>query len=257
MIVESLEPPKNWDITGVNEKTTSPEIPSHIKLAKPSDGTLSNELYKHLKKEIITCRLQPGEMIFERNIRRKYGVSRTPVREALKTLIQEGLVESVPGTCYLVAPITTKDVVELFDMRRILEEAAALRAAERVTEEQLEALERLMGKPHSLDDEESLIRWYETNTEFHVSIAKVSENDRLVQALRGVLEDISRVYLLDLQLHTHTAELVETHGKILAALRQRDGRSAAELTLVDIDKSERLVQQLLSSSGSAGIGLRK
>jgi DNA-binding GntR family transcriptional regulator len=212
-------------------------------------------LYKHLKQEIITCKLRPGEMIFERSLMRRYGVSRTPVREALKTLIQEGLVESVPGTCYLVAPVTTKDVVELFDMRRILEEAAAIRAAARIKEEQLDELERLMGEPHSLDDEESLIRWYDTNTEFHVGIARVSGNDRLVQALRAVLEDISRVYLLDLQLHTHTAELVESHREILEALRGRDGRLAAELTMVDIDKSERLVQQLLGSSGSAGIGL--
>lgn len=215
-----------------------------------STGSLSAEVYRQLKRNILTCQLKPGQMIFERSLIEQFGVSKTPVREALKSLIQDGLVQSVPGTCYLITPVTVRDVQELFDMRAILEEAAALRAAESMTPRKLERLERFQGEIFNIEEHEDLVRWYDHNLAFHMEIARSAENQRLYNAMQKVLEETHRLLLLDTSLYKDTRELVASHQTIIAAFQEQDGRLAAELTLKDIRSTKPLIQGLLYA-GSA------
>jgi DNA-binding GntR family transcriptional regulator len=207
--------------------------------------TLTSQVYQQIRREIITCRLKPGQMINESSLIQQYGVSKTPVREALKQLTQERLVQSIPGACYLVTPVTMKDIMDLFDLRIVLEEAIALRAARLVTDAQLAELEARAGEKFSLESEEDLARWYEMNLEFHLYMARIARNERLASALRVTLEEVSRFLIMDKEMYSRTDELVVHHHKIIAALRQRDGILAARITIEDIESSLPRIQQLV------------
>lgn len=217
-------------------------------MAHSSRQTLSSKVYDQLKKEIITCKLEPGKMFYERDLIDLYGVSKTPVREALKRLIQEDLVQSIPGAGYIITPITLKDVHELFDMRRILEEAAAVRAVKRITEDDIERLELLKGEAFSLTTVEDQLRWQDQNTAFHVEIALIAGNERLAQALKRVLEDVSRLFVLDLKHYSHTDGLIQRHETIISALRAGDIDYVSEVTHLDVTKSQQMVQQMFLPS---------
>lgn len=230
------------------------EIEMNTKLprryARPGYRTLSTEFYEEIKRDIITCKLRPGEMISQKALIERYQASKTPLREALKLLTQEGLVQPLPSRGYLVAPITMEDVRELFEVRQILEMAAIERAAKLATEEQLAELEKLVGESHILKCDETSIHWYMTNLEFHVSIAAISGNPRLAQMLRGVLEDLSRAFVLDLDVgqRTDTEAMVETHMEIVKALRSRDGQLAKDLSMEEINRSLKSIEESLAIS---------
>ena len=214
--------------------------------------TLSSEVHEGLRTAIITCRFKPGEMIFESQLVREYEVSKTPVREALKLLTQEGLVRSIPGTGYIVAPITLKDVRDLFFVRQVLEAAAVERAAQVATEEQLDRLETLVGESYRVGDYANAFRWLRTNLKVHLAIAEITDNERLVRMFGSVMEDMSRIFFLDLGGRQETEAMVEGHRAILRALRRHDGRAAVEAATAEIERSLRSVQEsLVTARGRA------
>lgn len=207
--------------------------------------TLSTKVYRQVKQAILTCVLRPGQMINESELIQQYGVSKTPIREALKLLTQERLIQSIPGMCYVVTPITVKDVGEIWDMRAILEEATATRAASQATEAQLAELEAKVGDAFPVQTIEDLMRWYDQNTEFHLTMARIAKNNRLVAALRSVMEEANRFLLLDPEMPSDTSAWINQHRRIIAALRERDGAHAAAVTLEDMNTSRPRIQQLI------------
>lgn len=216
------------------------------KMIRLRDRTLSSQVYDALKKEIINCWLSPGQMVYENELAQRYHMSKAPVREAIKRLMQEGLIQSIPGIGNVVTSITLKDVRELFEMRRILETAVVQRATEMASSEQLAQLEKLAGESYTLDTEESHIQWHMGNLEFHVRIAAISGNERLVRSLRSIMEEMSRLEHMNLGMRADTAGMVQEHLKILEAMRLRDGQLATERAMQAIDGSLHLVQQSLS-----------
>jgi DNA-binding GntR family transcriptional regulator len=207
--------------------------------------TLSSQAYQLIRREIINCRLKPGQFINESEFISRYEMSKTPIREALKQLAQERLVQSIPGSGYLVTTVTVKDVVELFEMRMILEEAVAVRASKHITDRQLEELSALAGENFEIHCSDDLARWYEMNLAFHTHIARLSKNERLTQVLHNNLEEVSRFLIMDQGSDAHTGEWVAHHQKIIDALRQRDGKLAARITLEDIETSLPRIQMLV------------
>ncbi|MBK8794038.1 MAG: GntR family transcriptional regulator [Holophaga sp.] len=207
--------------------------------------TLSTKVYRQIKVAILSCVLRPGQMINESELIQQYGVSKTPIRETLKLLTQERLVQSIPGMCYVVTPITVKDVGEIWEMRAILEEATAMRAASLATPAQLDDLEARVGDVFPVQTIEDLMRWYDQNTQFHLAIANISKNTRLVGALRSVLEEVNRFLLLDPEIPSDTAAWISQHQRIIAALRERDGVRATAVTLEYMSTSSPRIQQLV------------
>ena len=194
-----------------------------------SRRTLATEVYDLLKWDILTCELLPGQMINESDLVRQFEVSKTPIREALKMLTQEGLVRSMPSIGYIVAPIDLDELQEVYDMHKILEAAAVERAIERITDEELDRLEELVGESFILSDKESIIRWFKSNTEFHIAIAEASGNHRLVGALRNVLEEMFRPsFLVELYSGLNTEVFIADHRRIVEALRRKDAKLAVE-----------------------------
>jgi DNA-binding GntR family transcriptional regulator len=184
-------------------------------------------VYRALRQDILTLALPPGRMLVESQLARRFRVSKTPVREALALLDQEGLVEIMPRRGILVTAITVRDVREMFELRMALEGAAAQLAAARITTTEFEHLEALIR--HSREaladapavrpgDRKVLKRLLDTNREFHLTIARASGNARLVRLVERTLDDMMRLIAIGYEIGEHV--------EILAALRTGDGEQA-------------------------------
>src|SRR5512138_664350 len=121
--------------------------------------SLTDKVYEHIKTAIITCTIQPGQQIAQPQLAEKYAMGTTPVREALQRLAQEGLVQPVPRFGYIVTPITFADVTELYELRSVLESAAARLAAMRANAEQLERIRQLAAASCPFTDRASYSRF--------------------------------------------------------------------------------------------------
>jgi DNA-binding GntR family transcriptional regulator len=169
-----------------------------------------------LRNEILSGRLSSGTILNERELAKKLGVSKTPVRESLSLLDHEGLIVTIPRKGYFVSPITVQDVHNFFGLRLILECAAAEMAASKLTDEQIAQLEGLVPDRSPSD---SMNQRLERNLEFHYLIAKLSGNDRLAALIRKLLLEMARMIAAGF--------VPEEHAKVMLAFRDRDPRRAA------------------------------
>jgi DNA-binding GntR family transcriptional regulator len=178
-----------------------------------------DRLYQALRRDILSLALAPGRLLVEGALARRFGTSKTPVREALACLEQDGLVEGLPRRGYLVTPVTVRDVYELFEMRAALEGAAAQLAATRITDQELTRLEELMRLGASPAARRAVRRGLDRNREFHLIIARASRNARLARLVERTLGEMTRLIAIGYETGHH-------HAEIVAALRSRDGQRA-------------------------------
>ena len=118
---------------------------------------LSDQAYERIRTEILTCELEPGQHFAQQQLVTKYNVGKTPIREALQRLTQDGFVQPVPRFGYVVAPIMLSDVHEIYDLRAIVEPAAARLAAIRGTDEQLERIREAADKTYVYSERETYL----------------------------------------------------------------------------------------------------
>jgi DNA-binding GntR family transcriptional regulator len=199
-------------------------------------GTLKHQIYTELRRSIIMGHRLPGEKIDVRQIARHYGTSITPIREALQMLNQEGLVTIRPHSGYLVTQLTLKQLRDLFDLREILELAAAERAARRITPEQLEELERVSAG-YTGDDDDSYARYTAENRRFHNLIAQATGNHELAETLGNLHDRLARFMVL-----RHAGETMHhSHAYIIEALRARDADAARQAMLDELNETREIV----------------
>ena len=219
-------------------------------------GSLARRAYEALKQDILTCELAPGAQIFEGELAARYGTSKTPVREALNLLGQEGLVEVLPRRGYLVAPVTLRDVQEVFQLRLLLETAAAELAAEHITEEGLRQLRALVAVRYTYRDRASYSRFLRANRAFHIAVAEASGNQRLAAFVGKLLEDMERILHLGLDLRDSAEEMAAEHAELVDALLRGDGALARHVVTDQLQTSRKRVLEALVGSQSAASGIR-
>lgn len=193
-------------------------------------GNLSDGVYQALKRKILQCILAPGDLIVEAGLARQFGVSRTPVREALRRLMQDGYVSVSPGSRYRVTPITVRDVQEVFSLRVVLEGEAAELATSRISMDTLDELEQLLLSLLEMDlqsgDDDHRMKYLALNYSFHMTIADAAGNNRLAHLISSLLEEASRYVYLE-------SAIVGTRGseeslRVIEAAREGDALRARE-----------------------------
>ena len=152
-------------------------IPVKLENYKP----LRDVVFEHLREAIIKGKLKPGERLMEMQLAEELGVSRTPVREAIRKLELEGLVIMIPRRGAYVADLSIKDVAETFEIRLALEALAASLAAERITPEECEEMDRLLERIGESIRQNDVKQTAALDEEFHNLLYQASRNDRLVQ----------------------------------------------------------------------------
>jgi DNA-binding GntR family transcriptional regulator len=195
--------------------------------AKPL--ALKDWAYQVLKEDILSLKLPPGTVVRIGALTEELDVSRTPVREALLTLENEGLVRSEPRVGFFVAEISRRDLEELYELRAVLEGYAVQTAAPYVTDEDLSRLENGIETSQTAVEHGELDRFLEIDTAFHALLIERAPNSRLMVMMDSIGDLTHRLHYLGLKCVENIHESLVEHKEILGALRRRDSQLAARL----------------------------
>ncbi|HEX3031466.1 MAG TPA: GntR family transcriptional regulator [Bacillota bacterium] len=221
-------------------------IPVKLDTYKP----LREIVFESLREAIINGSLEPGERMMEIQLAEEMGVSRTPVREAIRKLELEGFVVMIPRKGAYVAGISYKDIADVFEIRAALESLAAGLAAERITEEEMEALERSLVKVAESTESNDLNLLINADTDFHDLIYKASRNERLVQIVSNLREQIQRFRKTSLSQPGRMKLALDEHRQIVEAVCNRDVELASKLAKEHIEMAENSMLEVIRKEDS-------
>ena len=217
--------------------------------------------YQNIKMGIVRGRYPPGAPLSEVSLAREHGMSRTPVREGLARLWQERYLDRVVGHGYFVARVTVQSIHDTFDVRRLLEGAAAARAAERATADEIEAMRRLAIVPISAPEQnlEGANDYHEAeaaNARFHMAIASAARNTLAQELIERCLAQVDRFMSLGVQFGPFQEGATAAHLEIVDAIGRRDPMAAKARMEEHLDcGSQRMKDMLLRGQLSAvGVG---
>lgn len=194
-----------------------------------------------IRNAIMNGALQPRERLMEIQLAEELGVSRTPIREALRKLELEGFIVMVPRKGAYVADLSFKDIADVFEIRAALEGLAAGLAAERITEDELDAMERLLvGKQEAITSGD-IDRLVEVDTSFHELMYKASRNERLATIISNLREQIQRFRLTSLSFPGRNKESLQEHKQLVEAIQARDSQLARQLAQEHIENAENVL----------------
>ncbi len=191
--------------------------------------SLADQAYNTIRKDILTCVLDPGSQIAQSQLVERYEYGVTPIRDALKRLEHEGFVRSIPRFGYIISPITPKDVEDLFELRLALEVLAVRKAIERASDEQLIQLRELSDTTYIYQDRVTYLHFLEHNLSFHYAIALASGNRKLADVLAETLHEMTRIFNLGLDLHDRSDQIQHEHVALADAIYARDTGQAIEI----------------------------
>ncbi|KAB2953024.1 GntR family transcriptional regulator [Heliorestis acidaminivorans] len=206
---------------------------------------LRDIVFESLREAIIEGVLKPGERLMEIQLAEEMGVSRTPVREAIRKLELEGFIVMVPRKGAYVAGISVKDITDVFELRAALEALAAGLAAQRITESELEELERLLVHTSSSTEPMDLDTLVAGDISLHDIIYKASRNQRLVQNINHLREQLQRLRTTSLAHPGRMRVAWEEHRKIVEAISERNVALAQTLAWEHIENAENSVLEAM------------
>lgn len=187
---------------------------------------LRDVVFQTLRQAILRGELKPGERLMEIHLAQKLGVSRTPVREAIRKLELEGLVLMIPRKGAVVAEITISDLDDVLEVRMALEELAVKHASRRITQEQLQELENLAENFRKSLAGDDVGACAQADMLFHDAIYEATRNTRLIQILNNLREQMYRYRMEYLKNQDVHEQLLNEHVEILEALKNHDEKSA-------------------------------
>lgn len=190
---------------------------------------LRDVVFNTLRQAIITGEFAPGERLMEISLANRLGVSRTPVREAIRKLELEGLVIMIPRKGAQVARITEKNLRDVIEIRTVLEEFAAVLACERIDQSGLHDLRQAHEDFTRSVENGDILDIVDKDETFHDTIFRATNNDRLISIINNLREQFYRYrmeYVKDIR---QRSNLVEEHRELLDAISSRDSIKAKEL----------------------------
>lgn len=208
---------------------------------------LRDVVFNTLRRAILKGELKPGERLMEIKLANRLGVSRTPIREAIRKLELEGLVIMVPRKGAQVAQITAKDLNDVLEVRRGLEELAIKIACERISDEQVKQLEQASRRFEDTIDTNDITALAKADVEFHEIIYQATNNRRLNQLLNNIREQMFRYRIEYLKDANARKILVAEHDAICEALKNNDVIKAHGYMCLHIDNQQKVIMQSLEN----------
>ena len=210
---------------------------------------LSESLRESIEEEVATGKLRPGTHLDEIELAHRFGVSRTPIREALSLLAGEGLIEIRPRRGAVVAQVTPHRLVEMFEVMAEMEAMCARLAARRMTESDLQALEAAHGKCREASQGRDPDAYFYANEQFHKALYAASHNAFLSEQALSLLRKVRPYRRLQLRVRNRVQRSFEEHQAILDAIREGDGDKAMAATRTHlVVQGERFADLLASLS---------
>lgn len=196
---------------------------------------LRDVVFNTLRQAILKGELKPGERLMEIALADRLGVSRTPIREAMRKLELEGLVVMIPRRGAQVANITEKDLNDVLEVRIALENVAIEKACKRMTETEMGRLWLAAKEFEKTMEDGNLVKLAEADVAFHEIIYQASDNKRLIQVLNNVREQIYRYRVEYLKEGEIRDMLVKEHEELTKAIKERDIKKAQEISFRHIE----------------------
>ena len=206
---------------------------------------LGDRVYSGIKNAIITGELEPRTRLIEEDLAEAMQASRTPVREAFQKLEEEGLICRRPRGGYAVKGVTEEEVEEIFGVVSVLEGYAGFLAAARITREELEGLEEIVGQQQACLENMRAEKFMELDATFHDVLHRAARNARLYALLHDLRNYMYRCRALILHYHPNLGGAVEDHKAMLECINARNGRRAETLMRRHINRGKNLIKRKL------------
>ncbi|MEW9121993.1 MAG: GntR family transcriptional regulator [Thermotaleaceae bacterium] len=207
--------------------------------------SLTSKIFNILRDDILNDKYEEGEKLVEAKLAEELGVSRTPVREALKQLELDGIVENIPNRGVIVKGISKQDIQDIFAIRTAIEGIAAAWAVERITEEEIKALKETYELMEFYAFKKDLEKVAEFNSRFHETIYRATKSRYLEQVLRDFQYYMKKIRRKSLQVEGRMDEALKEHKEILEAFIARDGKKAQETLSAHVNNAKTNVERLL------------
>lgn len=206
---------------------------------------LRDVVFNTLRQAILTGELKPGERLMEIHLANKLGVSRTPIREAIRKLELEGLVTMIPRRGAEVAQITEKSLKDVLEVRRALDALSVELACDRISKEELDALAAACDTFEAATKTRDPKKIAQADVALHDIIVKATANTRLIQLVNNLSEQMYRYrfeYIKDESTHE---QLVKEHRILYESIRGKDTETAAKTAKLHIDNQENSIMKQL------------
>lgn len=214
-----------------------------------------------LREAIRNGVLKPGERIMEIQLAEELGVSRTPVREAIRKLELEGYVAMMPRRGTYVANMSIRDINEIFEIRTALESLSNGLAAEHITDEELEHLQRLLVIIGGYIKDGNIEKIVETDIEFHDLMYHAARNQRLVGIISNLRDQLTRFRTLSMSYPGRLEATLDEHRTIVEAIANGDRKAASKAAEQHMENSEKTLlkamDEIKKKNTKAGKGKKK
>jgi DNA-binding GntR family transcriptional regulator len=215
-----------------------------LRAGKSKDAEPEGEVdrvYKQLRAWLLECEFKPGDFLSEVELARMCDTSRTPVREACNRLSQEKWITRIRHKGYMVPPISIRQIVEIYEYRKLLECFTAERAAQTASADEISKLGKIVEAEKRA--KASVAEVVAVNAAFHIGLAEIARNLRVLEEVRGTLEYVHRLDVLSTQRDT----VWIPHGEILNALEARKPAVASKAMAAHVDNARDRMLRLFGS----------
>lgn len=185
--------------------------------------TLREKILENIRDAILKGDLKPGERVSEPDIAERYGISRTPIREAFRQLESEGYLTVIPRKGAVVAKHSEKDIEEFYSIKSVLEGYAAQLAAERMTPKDIDKLEAINNRLEKLSKSKDVKTFFRAHNEFHEYFIRAAGNKKLHELIQQLLKKFEYLRIASLSMPGRMEISVQEHKKIIEAFRNNDG----------------------------------
>ncbi len=221
-------------------------------MKEPNFGVSMNEylplrdvVFNTLRQAILRGELKPGERLMEIQLANKLGVSRTPIREAIRKLELEGLVLMIPRKGAEVAEITEKSLRDVLEVRRALEELAVELACEKITDVQIQELRDAAEEFRESLKEGDITRIAEADVKFHDVIYMATDNQKLIQLLNNLREQMYRYRVEYLKRSDFHQQLIDEHEEIIETIESGQKDRAVQVVCQHVDNQVEAVMDTI------------
>ena len=206
---------------------------------------LRDVVFNTLRQAILRGELKPGERLMEIQLANKLGVSRTPIREAIRKLELEGLVLMIPRKGAEVAEITEKSLRDVLEVRRALEELAVELVCEKITDEQIQDLKGAAEDFKASLKEGDITRIAEADVKFHDVIYMATDNQKLIQLLNNLREQMYRYRVEYLKRSDFHQQLIDEHEEIIETIESGQKDRAVQVVCQHVDNQVEAVMDTI------------
>lgn len=217
-------------------------------MARKRNGIVFKKVYDDLKYQIISLKIHPGQMLIESQIAEMFNVSRTPVREAIKTLIKEGLLIEQSGRLYIVE-LTLEDVKEIYQIREALEGYAVRSLSLNGNVGLLKSLRDIQSRFEKTLDDKKYWDSFRIDTVFHETLVNAAGNKRINELLNNYSLQIGRIRYLTALIPNHMEITISEHRTIVKALEEGNLRAAEKAVCQHISFTLKAIENLLKETG--------